>query len=153
MAMPRRHELPLIAMFVAAGLLFGDLFLRWQDVSSSRGYAEGIANGWHGWGTFAGILLMAILLRGILKALGARMGTFLDIVASVAVLVFVVERVRDVGPTTHGLMTVEVESTLWPAWAGLVLAVTLAVAALAVLVQQLVDHHRRHIGTVHAQPT
>ena len=141
----RRHDVPRIVMLVAAGLLFGDLFLSWQDVSASRSYANGIANGWHGWGVFAGMLLMVILLRGLERALGARIGTSFDLVASAAVLVFVVERIRDVGETTHGLMTVEVEATRWPAWVGVVLAATLGAFSLAVFVQQVVDRH--HVRT------
>jgi uncharacterized membrane protein len=152
MGPPRRHELPSIVMFVAGGLLFADLFLSWQEVSANRSYENGIANGWHGWGAFAGILLMVILLRGLVRAFGAPIGTFFDLVASGAVLVFVVARVRDVGATTHGLMTVQVGATRWPAWAGVVLAATFAACSLVVFVQHVLDHHRRHIGAIHAAP-
>jgi hypothetical protein len=149
----RRHTLPRLASLTAAGLLFGDLFLRWQEVSSSTGmYEHRIAEGWHGWGAFAGILLMAILLRELLRVQGARIGTFLDVVASFAVLVFVIERMRDAGETTISLTTVDVAGTRWPGWIGLALAVTLAASSLVVFLQHVVERYHRHVALVHASP-
>ena len=133
-------------MLVAAGLLFGDLFLRWQEVSSSTGmHVYEIAKGWHGWGAFAGILLMTIFVRALVRALGAPLGALFDTAASFAVLAFVVERVRDTGETTLGLTTIQVGASRWPAWIGLVLAVILATASLVALVERVFGHQHEHV--------
>jgi len=149
----RAHQMPRALMCVTAGLLFGDLFLRWQDVSPSTGvHFDEIAEGWHGWGAFAGILLMTIFVRAMVRALGSPLGALFDAVAALGVLVFVVERLRDTGDTTIGLTTIEVSANRWPAWIGLVLAVTLAVSSLAALVQTALDHFHRHFTGLHARP-
>jgi hypothetical protein len=148
----RAHGLARGVMLGSAGLLFGDLFLRWQDVSSSNGqHLYEIAKGWHGWGAFAGILLMTIFVRALVRAAGAPLGALFDTAASFAMLVFVIERMRDVGDTSLGLTTIQVDASLWPAWAGLVLAVILATSSFVALVDRVLEHHHEHV-TAHAPP-
>jgi len=132
-----------IAMLSTGALLFADLFLRWQDLSSTSGLMHTeIATGWHGPGAFAGILLMVLYLRALIRALGAKIGTLLDAVAAVGILICVIARTRDFGETTIGLTTLTVHHNRWPAVLGVVLAATFAGAAVSVVAQGLAARHR-----------
>jgi hypothetical protein len=131
----------------AASLLFVvDLFLGWQRVSVEVAGVvdvEETSSGWHGWGFVAGVgaLLLLAVAIGELRGAGTLTGhALVAAILAVGLLLFTCFAVftgdASVDVAT-GAVAVEVDSTLWPAWAGLVLAAIAAVAALFPLVAGL----------------
>jgi hypothetical protein len=135
---------------VGAGLLFIlDLFLGWQKVSiavSGVVDVEGTASGFRGWGLVAAVfavVLVALVVAGLRAGPSVRRPfalttSALGLAISGALAAFTGD--ASVHVQTNGV-GVEVESTLWPAWVGLVLAVVAAAAALAPLVSELGSRH------------
>lgn len=129
---------------VASSLLVADLFLDWQ-----RAHVEiaGVVQtdtssmGWGGWGSAVGVFALLILVVA-LRDLGGHDTTARHVVAvgllpfallaSTVLTVFTGDASVDVANT----VSVEVDTTLWPAWVGLVLA---AVASIAAFVPVLLE--------------
>jgi hypothetical protein len=125
---------------VGAALLFlADLFLGWQKVSVEVGGVVGIeqtASGFGGWGIAAAVFAVALV---VLELDRLRSGSTtrreawivaagLALIGSTALAVLTGDASVNV---QGGAVSVEVGTTLWPAWLGLVLAVIAAGAALA----------------------
>lgn len=132
---------------VASGLLLADLFLDWQ-----RAYV-GIAGvvqtdassmGWGGWGSAVGVFALLTLVVA-LRDLGGHDTTAHHLVA-VGLLPFALLAstlltvfTGDASVNVANTVSVEVDTTLWPAWVGLVLA---AVASVAAFVPVLLETRR-----------
>ena len=121
------------AAAAAAGLLLVDLFLDWQRAAvrvAGVVEVEATAAGWHGWGFLAGVLALALM--AVLLTAGGRStvsaAVALGMLAATTVAVVTSEPDVAGGPAA----SVE-ESTVWPAWLGLVLAAVAFVATLVPL--------------------
>lgn len=133
--MKRAHDIAI----AATALFVVDLFLPWQRVGLDFPGVLDIRNtsmGWAGWGALAGIcaivLLILMLARYPISPLGrATLSVALVVFTGLAVLV----------QNAHmsmgaGMMRAQVDTTLWPAWVGLGLAVVAAAATLAPLISR-----------------
>ena len=101
-------------------LLFIFLFFDWQQVSF-----EGISagrSGWHGWGTAAGIFVIALVLFELTQVLGVKLPELpvkpAVISAGLAALVLLFTLIK---------FLVDNEARHWPAWIGLILAILIGV--------------------------
>jgi hypothetical protein len=108
-------------LLLGAGLLlFIFLFFDWQQVSF-LGHSVG-ASGWHGWGTAAGIFLIALLVWEVVQVLGVKLPelpvkpVMLSAGLAAAVLLFTVIKFFVDNAARH-----------WPAWIGLILAIAIGV--------------------------
>lgn len=127
---------------VAAGLLFlVDLFLGWERVSVRVGTMVDIdatASGFRGWGIAAAVFDVALLALVARHGIGspprrprALIASALGLVIFTSLAVYAVDADVNFQTSYVGL---EANTTLWPAWIGLVLAIVAAAAALAPLV-------------------
>jgi hypothetical protein len=134
-----------IVALVASALLVGDLFLGWQRASVEVAGVvdvESTSMGWSGWGFSVGLLALLIMVVALAQLRGTRTverhaltaGVLaLGLLAATLLAVFSGDATVDVA----GVAAVEVDSTQWPAWAGLVLGVIASVAALVPVVAEL----------------
>ena len=134
-----------IVALVASALLVGDLFLDWQRVRVEvAGVAdvESTSMGWSGWGFSVGLLALLIVVVALAQLRGTRTLAGHALTAGVLALgllaaTFLAVFSGDASVDVAGVVGVEVQSTLWPAWAGLVLGVIASVAALVPVVAEL----------------
>lgn len=129
-------------VILAALALLVDLALTWRDAPVKTQYLseDGGASGLQGWGVLAAALLIAYLVAELLVprlrkvllgiALAASAATVLEFFTGSA---GIVER--------DGVALAATESTLWPAYLGLVLAAILAVAAFRRLLEPREQPH------------
>jgi hypothetical protein len=99
-----------------------------------EGDAEAASSGWSGWGLVAGFCALAIVGLELDRQVRGRSHegqTLVDLGLAVGAAIATVAAVftGDASVSAGGL-GVEVGSTLWPAWAGLVLAGLMVVAAV-----------------------
>ena len=113
------------------------LFLDWHRTSVEvvgGPDAEAGSSGWSGWGLFAGVCAIAIVGLEVDRVLRNRSHegqALVDLALAVGVALATVAAVfTGESSVSAGEVAVEVGSTLWPAWVGLVLAATMVVAAL-----------------------
>jgi hypothetical protein len=101
-------------------LLFIFLFFDWQQVSVG-GFTVG-RSGWHGWGTAAGIFVIALVLFELTQVLGVKLPELpvkpAVISAGLAALVLLFTLIK---------FLVDNEARHWPAWIGLILAILIGV--------------------------
>jgi hypothetical protein len=140
--MTSARRLAYAAVLVASLLLAADLFLTWQSASVRVGDAvvlDAGSSGWDGPGFVAGIAaLVAAALSGTVLARGREhprilLGAALTALAATALAAFA-EGATVVVP--EAAVAVQADSTRWPAWVGLGLAVVAAGAALVAHVPQ-----------------
>ena len=97
-------------------LLFIFLFFDWQQ------YGPLGQSGWHGWGTAAGIFVIALVLWEAVQILGMKLPelpvkpVMLSAGLAALVLLFTVIKFFDDSEVRH-----------WPAWIGLILAIAIGV--------------------------
>jgi hypothetical protein len=108
-------------LLLGAGLLlFIFLFFDWQQACAGS-FCAG-RSGWHGWGTAAGIFVIALLLWEAVQLLGVKVPelpikpAMLSAALAAAVLVFTVIK-----------FLVDNEVRHWPAWIGLILGIVIGV--------------------------
>jgi hypothetical protein len=140
------------ALAVIGALLFVDLFLDWHRASVSvTGVVdlEAGSSGWAGWGALAGVLLIALLLWEGSRLVGADLAqrasaAIVSLMLALGATAFTaVEFFSGTADVQAGsLVAVGVHGRQWPAYAGLVLAALLVVAAVA----QLGRPAERHSG-------
>lgn len=134
-----------VAATVAAGsgvLLLADLSTGWYRVKVAvAGVVDvnGTANGWGGLGTVAGLLTIAMLVYMIRPVRGD--GTVGFVQAAVTAMLglgafgFTVARaLTGVASVTTPATSVQVQSTLWPAYVGIALATIIAGSVITALV-------------------
>jgi hypothetical protein len=96
-------------------------FFDWQQVSAF-GITAGITM-WHGVGVVTGLLLIALLVWEVVRAMDVELGSvpagFVSFVLAIALLVFTV-----ITFLTHN------EARHWPSWIGLILSIVIAVVAV-----------------------
>jgi hypothetical protein len=131
------------AVAAAAGvLLLADLSLGWYGVNV---WVAGVVNvtvtasGWGTVGTVAGLLTLAMLIYMIRPLRGSGTVTFgqaaVTAVLGLAAFGFTVSRaLTGVASVATSVTAVQVQSTLWPAYVGIVLAAVVAGAAITALV-------------------
>jgi hypothetical protein len=134
-------------------LLFVDLFLGWHRASVSVAGAvdiEGDSSAWAGWGAVAGVLLIALLLWEGLRLGGAAVAQSASaaVVSFVLVLGVVAFTAIEFFAGTASIQTgsvvlVDVHGRQWPAYAGIVLAVLLVLAAATQLTRPAQQHSGR----------
>jgi hypothetical protein len=130
---------------VASGLLVADLFLGWQRASVEIAgvvQTEASSMGWGGWGSFVGLFALLIFIVA-LRDLGGNETTAhhlatvgilpFGLLASTLLAVFTGDASVNVADT----VSVEVDTTLWPAWVGLLLAVVASIAAFVPVALEL----------------
>jgi hypothetical protein len=140
----KSHDIRRIAV-VASGLLLADLFLDWQ-----RAYVEiaGVVQtdassiGWGGWGSAVGVFALLILVVA-LRDLGGHDTTAhhlvavgllpLALLASTLLTVFT----GDSSVNVANSVSVGVDTTLWAAWVGLILAAVASIAAFVPVAVEL----------------
>jgi hypothetical protein len=113
-------------LLLGAGLLlFIDSFLDWQQVCVGLGAGGpqvcGGRTGWSGWGVLVGLLVIALLIWEGLQLTGAAKGlnvpaTLVTAGLAAAILLFTIIKFFVDDTARH-----------WPAWAGLILAIVIAV--------------------------
>jgi hypothetical protein len=107
-------------LLLGAGLLlFIFLFFDWQQACAGS-FCAG-RSGWHGWGTAAGICVIALLLWEALQVLAIKVDlpikpAMLSAGLAAAVLLFTVIK-----------FLVDNEVRHWPAWIGLILGIVIGV--------------------------
>jgi hypothetical protein len=107
-------------LLLGAGLLlFIFLFFDWQQACAGS-FCAG-RSGWHGWGTAAGIFVIALLLWEVVHVLGLKIElpikpAMLSAALAAGVLLFTVIK-----------FLVDNEARHWPAWLGLILAIAIGV--------------------------
>lgn len=108
-------------LLLGAGLLlFIFLFFDWQQACAGS-FCAG-RSGWHGWGTAAGIFVIALLLWEAVQVIGVKIPempikpVMLSAALAAAVLLFTVIK-----------FLVDNEFRHWPAWIGLILAIVIGV--------------------------
>jgi hypothetical protein len=133
-ALKRASELALLGLAV---LFLIALSLDWHRTTVEvlgEGDAEAASSGWSGWGLLAGFCALAIVGLELDRQLRKRshegqalvdLGLALGAALATVTAVFTGD-----ASVSAGAVGVEVGSTLWPAWAGLVLAALMVVAAL-----------------------
>lgn len=143
-----------LAWGIAAGasiLFLLDLFLEWQRTTvevAGTISAEASGTGWSGWGFVAGVLAFVLAavaiasvrdprsVRGHAVAVGVvPLGLFVATIAAVFA--------GNANVSVAGVVGVEVETDLWPTWAGLVLGLVASTAALAGLVLDVSSREER----------
>ena len=101
-------------------LLFIFLFFDWQQVSFG-GITAG-RSGWHGWGTAAGIFVIALVLFEVVQMFGVTLPELpvkpAMISAGLAALVLLFTVIK---------FFVDNEARHWPAWVGLILAILIGI--------------------------
>jgi hypothetical protein len=132
-ALKRVSELALLGL---ALLFLVTLFLDWHRTSVTvvgEGDAEAASSGWSGWGLLAGFCALAIVgleLDRVLRKRSHEGQTLVDLGLAVgAALATVAAVFTGDASVSAGAVGVEVGTTLWPAWVGLVLAAMMVVAA------------------------
>jgi hypothetical protein len=134
----RRATLVLAA---ATFLFVADLFLAWQKVAVEVAgvvAVDATASGWRGWGLLGGSFAIALFVlsrhelwagREVPRHETATALLGLGVLGTTALTVFT-------GSATVQTQSVgvEVQTTLWPAWIGLALAVVIAAAAFVPVV-------------------
>ncbi len=99
-------------------LLFIFLFFDWQQVSFG-GISAG-RSGWHGWGTAAGIFVIALVLFEASQMFGVKLPELpvkpVMLSAGLAALVLLFTVIK---------FLVDNEARHWPAWVGLILAIAI----------------------------
>jgi hypothetical protein len=132
-ALKRASKLVLLG---SALLFLVVLFLDWYRTSVNvvgAGDAEAASSGWSGWGLLAGFFALALVgfeLDRIRRGSPRKEQALVDQVLAGGLAVATVAAVfTGDASVTAGAVGVEVGTTLWPAWVGLVLAgVTVAAA-------------------------
>lgn len=136
-ALKRASELALLGLAV---LFLVTLFLDWHRTTvETTGVvfgmvdAEAASSGWSGWGLLAGACALAIVGLELDRQLRKRSHegqALVDLGLAVgAAIATVTAVVTGDASVSAGAVGVEVGSTLWPAWAGLVLAALMVIAA------------------------
>ncbi len=118
---------------LAALALIAVLFLPWREAPVHTQWLNdsGAASGLDGWGALAGGLVLVVLLAQFLTSRRARViAGMLAVAAAGATYVGFFTGSAD-PISSIGVVTNSTEVILWPAYAGLVLAVALAAAAVA----------------------
>jgi hypothetical protein len=138
----RRSRTPYLVVLLGS-LLFIDLFLGWHRAGVSvSGLVEiqGDSSAWAGWGAVAGVLLIVLLFWEALRLAGAVIaqdlsGALTSLVLALGVAAFTaIEFAAGTADVQSGtIVAVGVHGRQWPAYAGLVLAACLVVAAAAQL--------------------
>lgn len=134
-----------VAAAVAAGvgiLLLADLSLGWYDVKVAVAGVVNIsatASGWGQVGTVAGLLTIAMLVYMIRPLRGSgtvtHMQAIVTAVLGLGAFGFTVARaLTGTASVTTPATTVQVQSTLWPAYAGIALGTVIAAASITALV-------------------
>jgi hypothetical protein len=133
----------------------GALFLDWQRVTVDVAgvvHVEETTIGWNGWGFLAGLIALALLTLMFADAPRSTTGEVLvsgfvpgALVLATALAVFT----GDADTSIAGAVAVEVDTSLWPAWLGLALAVIAAGAYLVELFFRLPRPRTHHL----ARPT
>ncbi len=113
---------------IAAALLIADLFLDWERTQIHAGVAavhiDSATSGWGGWGVAAGLCAIAVI------ALARRPGAAVAVAGAGTVLF---TALATLGSETNvdmpgPMLQLHSGTTLWPAWAGLALAIVVAAA-------------------------
>jgi hypothetical protein len=133
-ALKRASEAALLGLAVLFLIM---LTLDWHRTSVrvvGTGDAEVASSGWSGWGLVAGFCALAIVGLELDRQVRGRSHegqSLVDLGLAVGAAVATVAAIftGDASVSAAGL-GVEVGSTLWPAWVGLVLAALMVVAAL-----------------------
>jgi hypothetical protein len=135
-------------------LLFVDLFLSWHHVSVSVAGnlvdVESDSSAWAGWGAVAGVLVIVLIAWEAWRLAGAAIAerasaTLVAFVLAVLTAAFTTIEFAagSVDVNSGGVVLVGVHGREWPAFAGLVLAILLVVAAAAQLERPAESHRRR----------
>ena len=116
-------------VIVGAFLFVLDLFLDWQKADIDVAGVVSVhaaSSGWAGWGVVAGILAIAVIVAAVTRRAAWTLGLAAAMLVATALLAFTGD-----ADVATGVVGVAVDTTLWPAWVGLVLAaVTTAAAAV-----------------------
>jgi hypothetical protein len=134
-ALKRASEAALLGLAV---LFLITLSLDWHRTSVrvllAEGDAEAASSGWSGWGLVAGLCALAIVGLELDRQFRGRSHegqTLVDLGLAVGAAIATVAAVfTGDASVSAGASGVEVGTTLWPAWVGLVLAALMVVAAL-----------------------
>jgi hypothetical protein len=106
----------------AGSPLFIDMFLSWQKVCAGVGGFNvcGSRSGWHGWGVPLGLLVIALLVWEGAQLAGVRLAGVPSALVTAAIAS---------GILLFGLIKFLVDNEFrhWPAWAGLILAIAIAI--------------------------
>ena len=145
---------PYAAALIGA-LLFVDLFLDWHRASISvTGIVEVDvgSSAWVGWGAGVGVLLIALLLCEASRLVGADVAqrasaAIVSMMLALGVAAFTaVEFFSGTADVQEGSLVAEGENgKQWPAYAGLVLAALLVIAAVAQL-RRPAERHSGRLG-------
>jgi hypothetical protein len=133
-ALKRASEFVLLG---SALLFLVILFFDWHRTTVKALVGPDLAagsSGWSGWGLLAGVCAIALLGLEVDRMLRNRSHegqALVDLALAIGVALATVAAVfTGDASVSAGAVGVEVASTLWPAWAGLVLASIIVVAAL-----------------------
>lgn len=125
----------------AAVLFIVDLFLNWERTAvrvADAVHVDHMASGWSGWGALAGVCAVALLVFMI----AGRVSASASVAVGAAMFVFTALAVAagNAHVGMHGrAVGVDVDTTRWPAWVGLGLAATAALASAVPLLRQRAD--------------
>ena len=129
------HARPIVVL--AALALLVDLFLTWREAPVKTQWLDstGGATALGGWGAVAAGLLALFLVGQFATSRRARLISGVLAVAA-TIVTFAEFFTGSANPaSTIGVVTVSTETTLWPAYLGLVLGIVLVAAAVIRVVQ------------------
>lgn len=131
-------------ILVGAFALFVDLFLGWHKVAVQAGGVVDIhatSSGWSGWGIAAGAFAIALVVvhgRSLARPATTVGSALVTAALAAATAGFTLaQALLGEASVTAGPTAVVASTRMWPAYAAIVLAVTIAVAALVRLVTAL----------------
>jgi hypothetical protein len=129
------HARPIVV--IAALALLVDLFLTWREAPVKTQWINdtGGASALAGLGALAAALLVLFLISQFATSRRARVISG-ALAAGAAIVTFGEFFTGSANPSSSiGVVTVSTETTLWPAYAGLVLAIVLVLAAVSRVIQ------------------
>jgi hypothetical protein len=154
MQTPKRSWGPYLVGGIGS-LLFIDLFLGWHRAAVSVAGVVDVhsdESAWAGWGALGGLLLIVLLLWEGLRLGGAVVaqdisGSIVSLTLALAVAAFTAIEffTGTAGVQVGSIVAVGVHGRQWPAYAGLVLAVFLVLAAVVQLGRP-VERHSGRLG-------
>jgi hypothetical protein len=132
-----------LAVLAASALLVVTLFLPWHQTTWHLGVAfdvVGRSSGWTGWGVLAGIAAIAVVAAEMARTRGLGEHAVPVMIGALAALLGTALAVFSTTASVHlpGRMMMSMgagaDTTRWPAWVGLGLAVVAAAASIVVVV-------------------